>query len=557
MANLIDWSQVAAKVEAYRTEYSHDSSHGALAHVLLETLFGLDLEGVQEASTDGPYDRGVDAVVIEVDRSKNTVHLFQVKCVDSFEKSSNHFPSSEIDKLLSFVDDVLQKRNSLRGSTNPLLWAKVQEIWALLEGSTPRFVVHLASNAAPLNPTERTRLLSALEPYRVFTIEEHDLAGIASRIVEARIPQIERDLRLVDNQYFERVDGNIRGLIATVDALELVSFISDPRHPDQVQREIFDSNVRVYLSERNRINQRIIRSALSEANSEFWYLNNGITLTCDSMAYAPMRAPRVHLTNVQIVNGGQTSNALFEAYRTEPERLKGVLVLVRIYETRVPEISARIAESTNSQTPIRSRDLRSNDSIQRQLEDSFKSRGYSYERKARQHAGAPPDLRVDALQAGQAYVAWELGLPEVASKDRGKVFGELYDDIFTDQSSVDGLLVPFLVYRHIEGQKRRLQRALRQGEPYDVDDLYLIDGGYHLLYALSKLVATQDLTPSQIKEALEHLPCASAAVKAAVRKEQSKDPAFAYKRFFKSGRARHLINDALAGREPGPQHTLL
>ena len=149
-----------------------------------------------------------------------------------------------------------------------------------------------------------------------------------------------------------------------------------------------------------------MESALSENGSEFWYLNNGITMTCESLEYQPgVRAPVVAMRGVQIVNGGQTSHALFEAAQAEPDRIWQVLILVlilvRIYETKSPDISQRVAESTNSQTPIPSRDLRANDEIQRKLEESFGGLGVFYERKTKQHNAQPKTKRLDALAAAQ------------------------------------------------------------------------------------------------------------------------------------------------------------
>ena len=43
------------------------------------------------------------------------------------------------------------------------------------------------------------------------------------------------------------------------------------------------------------------------------------------MEYPPKtRAPILRMKNVQIVNGGQTSNALFEAATTGPDRFRNV-----------------------------------------------------------------------------------------------------------------------------------------------------------------------------------------------------------------------------------------
>lgn len=386
MATLIDWSQVKTKVDSYLVLHECETKSIALGYVLLEYLLGLSPDEIEDAITDGSQDRGIDAVVLQEQEGRELIHLFQFKYVEDFSKAENNFPSNEIDKLLSFIADLLRKDIGLEKTCNPLLWGKVQEVWEAFERGTPSFVVHLAGNLEALTLSEQDRLQRSLAQYRSFTIRYHTLESIARLLIEARAPRIDREIRLVDDQYFERVDGNIRGLIATVQGVDLVDLIKDPNDHSSVLLDIFDENVRVYLTSKNRINSRIIESALSESNAEFWYLNNGITMTCDSMEYPPKtRAPILRMKNVQIVNGGQTSNALFEAATTDPDRFRNVLVLIRVYETKQYEMSLKIAISTNSQTPIRSRDLRSNDEVQRKLEESFKDFGLFYERKNGQY----------------------------------------------------------------------------------------------------------------------------------------------------------------------------
>lgn len=542
MATLIDWSQVETKVTAYAEQFDYETKSLALNHILLEYLFYLSPEEIGDAITDGSQDRGVDAVHIETQGSKRIFHLFQIKHVESFEKSNNNFPSSEIDKLLSFINDVLRKDTSLKGYCNTLLWGKVQEIWEAFNQGTPSFIIHFAGNLDSLTTSEQNRIRDSLAPFRNFSVEHHTLESIANLIIESKAPKIDRGIRLVDDQYFERVDGNIRGLVATVQASDLVGLIRDPDKSDTVNTAVFDDNVRIYLTSQNRINGKIIESALSEHNAEFWYLNNGITLICDSMEYPPKtRAPWLEMKNVQIVNGGQTSNALFEAYLANPERLSNALILIRVYETKRREMGLKIAETTNSQTPIRSRDLRSNDEVQRKIEDSFLSMGYFYERKAGQHKTEDKRKRIDALTAGQAYIAYHLELPDVAGKDRGKVFGELYDEIFNDDITAQKLLLPLQVFRPIEQMKLELQKAIRVGTEYDPRHLFLIDGAYHLLYTIAHLCALRKLDESDLTTALNQLNDAIKIIQSAVTIESTTDPAFAYKRFFKSTRAKRYI----------------
>ena len=86
-----------------------------------------------------------------------------------------------------------------------------------------------------------------------------------------------------------------------------------------------------------------------------------------------------------------------------------------------------------------------------------------------------------------------MGLPEVAGKDRGKIFGELYDEIFNDDVTAPRLLVPLRVFEPIEDRKKALQRAVRRGEKYDTNLLSLVDGAYHLLFATAELCSLRNV----------------------------------------------------------------
>lgn len=543
MGTLIDWSQLRARMESYRRLYGYESDHLALAHVVLEQEHNLPPEEVQDAVTDGPQDRGVDAVWIDEDGP--TVHLYQVKTVATFEKAGNNFPSNEIDKIQSYLADMLQKADTLRQAVNPLLWEKTLSIWTAFEQSTPSLVVHFCGNMEPLTPDNRDRLTEVLGRYRIGFVE-HTLSSLARDLIIRAAPRLNRKLQVVDNQYFERVDGNIRGLVATVEATALIEMIRDPDNDQAVLPAIFDDNVRVYLTQRNEINRKIAESAKSEQNAEFWYLNNGITMTCDTLQYPPgVRAPTIDLTNVQIVNGGQTSNALFEAYRQDPARVRNVVLLVRIYETRAREISQLIAETTNSQTPVRSRDLRANEEIQKRLEDAFLYLGYFYERKANQHRQQPTEKRIDALVAGRAYVAYYLNQPDVAKRDQRRIFGDMYTSIFNDTVTPDRLLTPVLVFTHISALKNQLRSDISKGRPYDGSHLVLIDGTYQILNACRFILEGSGRDEDDPGAGLEVVDTAIAVVARLAKSEADEDPAFSYSRFFKDKRTTKKVHGAI------------
>jgi hypothetical protein len=515
--------------------------------MVLEYLLSLSSDEIEDAITDGPDDRGIDAVYVDERDGRNTIHLFQFKHVSSFNKAKNNFPSTEIDKLLSFIADLLNQSPGMGKTCNPILWSKVQEIWDALKNPAPSFEVHFCGNMKELVETHKHRVITALSGYRSFSVNNHSLDSISKLFIDRKQPKIDARLRVVDKNYFERTDGNIRGLIATLEATEIINLITSPKDPSQVRLDVFNDNVRIYLTKTNRINRKIHATAISDKNVEFWYLNNGITITCDSFSYQPgIRAPIVDIKNIQIVNGGQTSNALFEAYKEKPEKLQNVLVLARIYETRTRDITADIAEATNSQTPINTRDLRSNDEVQKKLEESFLDQGLYYERKSRQHQEQMRRKRIDALSAGQIYLAYTLGYPEVAKKDRARVFGDMYESIFNDNITTEKLLIPLRIYSDIEAHKRDLLRKIKRSENIDADLMFLMDGAYHVLFAVAELCESKNVDPLNESKAKAEIPRALNIVKELVKNEIKQDTAFTTNRFFKDAKTKTKIQRIIA-----------
>ncbi len=543
MANLLDWNALDHKVKLYLDpENGIDIEQKAFPILMVTSLLSVSDEEAEDSITDGSNDRGVDSVFIDDREGRNSIHVFQFKYVDNYDNTKKNFPSSEIDKLVSFFSDLLDNNKSLEQSCNPILWNKVKEMWVALQKPKLSIEVHFCGNMLEMQDAEKERANTSLGKYRNFNVHHHSLESIVEMLVAKKSATINDQIQIVDKDYFDRTDGSIRGLICTVEANEIVRIITDNEDRTKVKNEIFNDNVRVYLSRTNKINKKIIETALSDEYPLFWYLNNGITMTCDSFSYLKgLRAPKVELTNIQIVNGGQTSNALFEASQMEPEKLKDVLILVRIIETRSQPVSLAIAESTNSQTPIKSRDLRSNDDIQKKLSEAFEGMGYFYERKLGQHLDKPKTLRIDALTVGQSYLAYGLDLPEVAKKDRGRIFSDLYDQVFTDELLADDLLCSMKILSAIESRKKHLQSAIRKQEDFDVHSLFLIDGAYHVLFAVAQICDNRFIDRFNYDEAVKLIPQALEYVAALVYETQNKDEAFSFNRYFKDAKTKTKI----------------
>jgi len=420
MPNLSTFSMLHEKVKKYKVINDLDTFSIAFIGLSLETILHLNSDEIEDAITDGSMDGGIDAIYI----SDRMVHIFTFKYTEDFEKTRKNFPENDLDKLLVTIQSIYN-RQLIKADVNEILWDKVNDIWTLFESGVLDFRYYICSNK--LKPVEhaRRKFEQALKPFRFVDFIYLDQEDLVNKILEHKYRKVNGQLSFIDKQYFERSDGNIKGIVATVAADNLIKLVTDPDNKDQINEDVFNDNVRVY-KKNNRINESIVETALSEENYQFWYLNNGITIVCEDCTYMPnTRSPHVTLSNFQIVNGGQTTHALFEAYHKDLERFENVLLLVRICQTKRDNIIAdKISETTNSQTPVTTRDLHANDRIQRKLEDEFRSLGYFYERKANQYEDELDTHRLNNELLAQLYLAYYLNMSSEAKNNKSLVFSE-------------------------------------------------------------------------------------------------------------------------------------
>jgi hypothetical protein len=359
--------------------------------------------------------------------------------------------------------------------------------------------VHLCSNGERLVDDQRERMIASLARFKFVTLYESDLDSISDAVAQRYSSSREIKLQAIDEQIFERTDGNVRAIIATIRADDFIESFTDSKNALQLDPQLFEENVRVYLGEQNDINQRIYDTAISADAGMFWYYNNGITIVCERFSYQPgFRNGPLTVVNPQVVNGGQTSHALFQASKTDFNALARVRLLVRIIETRDQSMYARVAEATNSQTPIRSRDLRSNDPILIRLESSLRQSGWIFDRKRNQNSSLSDVNKIDALKLGQIWFAYVRGEPDKAKTASDRIFGEYFPLIFDPaEMSASRVISVWKLYKTLElGRRDGLKLARADGMSRDarlVEGFWVVEGIYHLAYAVRKLAEQNNI----------------------------------------------------------------
>lgn len=170
---------------------------------------------------------------------------------------------------------------------------------------------------------------------------------------------------------------------------------------DRWEARLLEQNVRVFLQARGNVNKGI-KGTLENTPDMFFAYNNGITATAEAVEIETRNGvPSItRLTNLQIVNGGQTTASIHAALRNRTDltnayvQMKLSIVDAERAEKIVPDIS-RFA---NSQNRIAAADFFSNhpfhvrmEEISRRLyapakEGSFTQSRWFYERARGQYA---------------------------------------------------------------------------------------------------------------------------------------------------------------------------
>jgi len=185
-----------------------------------------------------------------------------------------------------------------------------------------------------------------------------------------------RDELTVD--FTEVVPGGLPCLAASVEADSYRAFLCVI--PGTVLADIYqkfgsrllEGNVRSYLGTRGRINKMIRKTVTTEPTMFFAY-NNGISATATKAVVVPygdgLRLTEV--TDLQIVNGGQTTATLASALADKEVGLAQTFVQMKLSEV-TPETNGKytplIARYANSQNKVSDADFYSNQEFHQRIE---------------------------------------------------------------------------------------------------------------------------------------------------------------------------------------------
>lgn len=424
----------------------------AKAFVMLAVSTFLEIELIEAKNllTEGGNDVGVDAIYIgEVNDYEFPVIIFQGKYVFDLEKDSN-FPANSILRVINAVSSIFDPSKPVL--MNEDLKPKVEEIRSLIgEGFIPTVKCICVNNGLKWNKEGDNHILNAGFTNHKQVQFEHfthdDIIKFLQNTKGVKANLHFSGKSVIDDFNYKRV------LIGKVNITEFAQLFDN--HGDI----LLERNIRRYLGlNKNRVNEKIKETLLSDKKENFYFYNNGVTIVCSKFSYNALQGGdwNVMIDEMQVINGGQSCKTIQQTVSENPQfDYSQVYVLVRLYELGgedVDDLITDITIATNSQNPVDLRDLRANDELQKKLELAIKDLRYNYKRK-KDNINVNDSIS-SSVVAEAVLTIWHRK-PHLAKFKGTELFGKFYDEIFKDLNAAQAVLA-VLIYRFCDNQRRKI-----------------------------------------------------------------------------------------------------
>lgn len=459
---------VEEQTDRYATELK-ESVDDAFMYFGASLLLGCAPADIEpEDIVDGREDKQIDFVHVEDDEDKGEAEITIIQ-----SKNTRGFSSNVVIQIQNGLSWIFERpKQQFTKLENESFVAKITELRQLrseygASNLTVR-VYHITNgDTEEISKEYKDEAKALVEKYSSLGFAHFEFTQIGAHELIELLNEGERNRRTIDLdlvvQYdvnrasmMEFAQGDTKSLVCTVNASELAKAAqTEPRD------SIFDLNIRPFYGTKGKVNRDILATCVGEDASRFWFLNNGVTMVCDSFDFTrDPDNPVLKIRNAQIVNGCQTTVTLrhaFEEGTLDPK----VRVLLRVYATENPRLVEKITLTTNNQNKVTDRDLRANEPVQRDIEKVMLEKyEYFYERKNKQHKNLRGSSRkkvVPSPKAAQAYLAIVRAKPANARGHLAAIWSDFYEEIF-ENASVADLLVSYKLLQYCREKAKEAKR---------------------------------------------------------------------------------------------------
>lgn len=392
--------------------------------VLMKNFFPnehIDSANLEDKVVDGKGDGGIDFLFFDQDQEK--LILGQSKYVEKIT-------IDEIREIIFKVEETythFKKRNYLKYNEK-LRKSLSNGIDSFNDNSVDNVELNIFVNASKIPDN---KINGVLENISTKYLNDENIKIYFKDDIEERMTYniskqklIREDRLCMDsaNNYLKyKNQKGFEGIMVNISSQSLLMLYNKYKNDG-----LFDINIRKYI--KNKQVDDGIKKTLYKEPENFWFYNNGIIIACDNFN---IDGNIIKLENFSIVNGGQTTSIIGENLSGDVDFSIPCKVISK--EEADPLFYNKIAETTNSQKPIKARDLKSNapemirlkNLIERNFDISFEiKRGEGHKPKVK--------YKISNEKFGQIVLAFKFIKPGMARNNKKNIFenNSIYNGIF-------------------------------------------------------------------------------------------------------------------------------
>ena len=405
--------------EYYQKNYPNDGQRFVAWY--LRNIHNLDPIEARDCITDGAGDKQIDAVYI--DNEAQAIYIIQGKFYS--QVTVNAEPLREV--LSSWVQ--IKDLAALQDAANSRLKAKILDISNALQDDY-EIIFELITTSTlteeAARDLENYNNQLATDDALNASIALIDAEGLKFRYDEAlnrARPYINYDFTVEPEKYMELTIGNTKAVIAAIPLKECIKI------PGIRDGALFRRNVRQSLGNGNKVNKGIARTIRKDAKDFFFY-HNGITAICSKLQ---VMDGTISTRELNVVNGCQSLSTIFNCSEAV-KKAEDAYVMFRFYEIKDAETADKISISTNSQSAVKARDLRSNDKNVLMMKKSYEQRytdGYFVTKRGENVNTAKynTDHIINLTDLGKQMCAWHSQRPTLSYSET-RIFDKNFSQLF-------------------------------------------------------------------------------------------------------------------------------
>lgn len=402
----------------YQDNYANDGQRFVAWY--LRNIHGLNTVEAKDCITDGANDKQIDAVYIN--NQDSTIYIIQGKFM-----SGEFIDAEPVREVLSSWI-LVQDLNQLQDAANSKLKVKINEISAALDDDY-EICFELVTTAkltdqAQMDADAFSKKLSDSEELNAnFVVVDDEMLKVKyDEALNKTNNYINFTFQLESGKYLEVELNGTRAVLAAIPLKDCVNI------PGIKDGRLFRKNVRQSLGNSNKVNKGIAKTIKKEPGDFFFY-HNGITAICSKI---DIQNGQLTVKDLNIVNGCQSLSTIFSC--GEAAKKSYGYILFKFYEMANSEKADKITNSTNSQSAVKARDLRSNDkivlSIKKNYEQTYPN-GYMVTKRGENVDTTRYDAGhiIQLTDLGKELIAWHSQRPTLSYSET-KIFDIYFNQLF-------------------------------------------------------------------------------------------------------------------------------